>query len=160
MIISIGLIIAIAALFYFLNYRFQFSVCPICAGVSATWLLLTLGAVLGLIPSGAYAPVAGILMGGTVVGISYRGEKRFSWAKSSLRFKLPVTAIGFVLVYWAITNVSWLAFSLELAAMAGLAYGFFFSQPGQKSGKKGKAKKGKGVSRAVSWLEKEMENCC
>lgn len=76
------MIIAILSIFIFtvivwgFNKKLPVKICPICAGVSLTWLWMLLGMGYGLLPIEKYQLVTAILMGGSVVGITDKlGEK-------------------------------------------------------------------------------------
>lgn len=93
-------------------------------------------------------------MAGTVVGIAYQGEKRFVWAEKNIFFfKVPVIILGFVLVYLAVNNFSWLGLAVEILILLSLI-NIFFIQPSSK--KAALPEK----SSPVSELEEKMKNCC
>jgi hypothetical protein len=108
----------------------------------------------GLVFAEFQLPIA-ILMGGTVVGIAYQGEKRFKWAEANIfRFKVPVVIIGFILVYFAVKNLNWLGLGIEVAILLLLFYFFFIS-----NGENGKPTFESDPSK-VKELEEKMKSCC
>lgn len=146
-------ILAITGLIHYLNRFWPFKVCPVCIGVSGAWLGLSAMILSGRLLIADYQLLIAMLMGGSVVGIAYQGEKRFLWAQESIfRFKVPATIIGLVLAYWALRNLSWLVFGVELAVLGILAY-VFFIKPAVKPLPPQEAKR-------VAELEKQMEKCC
>src|SRR3990167_8687182 len=122
------LIIAFTLLTLSFNKITRWQVCPICAGVSLTWLTLTALMLSGLLASSLYFLLTAMLMGGTVVGIAFQGEKRFEWAKNLFYWKAPVIIIGFVVAYLLLINLSWTTFITELVLLGFLTY-FIFLQP-------------------------------
>ncbi|HXF44389.1 MAG TPA: hypothetical protein VNK70_02925 [Candidatus Paceibacterota bacterium] len=153
MIYALILIAAFTGLTWFANRVFPFRICPICAGVSLTWILLSAGVLGGVLPISDYELTIAMLMGGTVVGIAYQGEKVFRWAEESIfRFRVPVIVAGFGLAYAAIRNIGWVGLAAEVIVLAVVLWVYFVA-PYLKSGPKadpGEVKK----------LEEEMKNCC
>ncbi len=155
-IITTASILVITGLVWLLNKALPFKVCPICAGVSLTWVLLTAGVLTGKLLITNYYLLITMLMGGTVVGIAFQGEKRFKWAEENiLRFKALVVVIGFILVYLALTNLSWVGLGIEIIILAALVYLFFVSQP-----REGNEKSDLRPREKVSELEEKMKECC
>src|SRR3989344_2590488 len=74
-LITVSSILIITAVVAALNRFLPFPLCPICSGVSATWLFLTAFVIAGFLEREAFMPLVLLLMGGTVVGISYQGER-------------------------------------------------------------------------------------
>ena|SRR3989338_3890342 len=61
-------------------------ICPICAGVSLTWIWMLLGMGYGFLPVEQYELITAILMGGSVIGITKAiQEKIRPWATGSPR---------------------------------------------------------------------------
>ncbi|MBI3638462.1 hypothetical protein HY227_01835 [Candidatus Wolfebacteria bacterium] len=164
--ISVFLILIITGVIYFLNKILlarlgslqAFKVCPICAGVAATWILILIGVYTGILEASEWLIFALISMGGSVVGIAFQFQKRFNWAgEKGLIFKTLIILAGFPLAYLAINNISVAAILVEIALLAILAYILFI-------------KNNFGVNRReisadlrekeISELEKKLENCC
>jgi len=142
-------ILAITGFIWFLNRILLFKICPICAGVSGTWLWMLAAKFLGyeidmLIPA--------MLMGGSVVGIAYQIEKRLSPNRSPLLWKTLFIPIGFVAAYSAI--LSWWAVFIVLATILAILALRFTEQ--KKSDKATFVKK----NSRVEELENKMKNCC
>ena len=133
----------------------KFKICPICAGVSGTWLWLIIGYWLDyevdlIIPA--------ILMGGSIVGIAYQVEKRLNANKSPLLWKAWFIPLGFVAVFVLLMGL-WLYFVILLTAL--LIITIIFASDKFKSMLSG----GKGGGHnnddpAVKELEDKMKNCC
>lgn len=95
-LITVFSIFAFTAVIYILNKIFKIRICPVCGGVSLTWILLILAKYLGyeievIIPS--------TLMGGSVVGVAYSAEKFLLDSRSSLLWKTFFISAGFIAVY-------------------------------------------------------------
>ncbi len=152
-IVAIASILVITGLTRLINKKLPFKVCPICAGVSGAWFLMTIGMLSGWLSVTGYQLVVAILMGGTVVGIAYQGEKVFQWAEENIfRFRVPAIVLGFILVYVALRNLSWLALVAEGIILFIVTYVYFIAP--YKRGRHGSNLK------EVRKLEEEMENCC
>ncbi|MBI2064000.1 MAG: hypothetical protein HYT65_03360 [Candidatus Yanofskybacteria bacterium] len=151
MITAIILIAIISGTFIILNWFLPFKICPICAGVSGSWLILTAGIVFGQWPGDYKLPIA-MLMGGTVVGIAFQGEAKFGWAKKSIyTWKAPVIIFGMPVAFWLLKNMSPTIFVAEVISSVLLIYVFFI-----KSSRSGD----RVDSGHVTELEKKMKNCC
>lgn len=137
-------------LVWIFNRLTGFKICIICAGVSLSWLTLTALILGGLVSSSLFLTPIAILMGGTVVGIAFQGEKKFKWAQNLFYWKAPVTIIGFSIAYLLLANMSWAAFTIELVLLGILAY-VFFPQPAIALPQ---------TKRNISEVEKKLEDCC
>lgn len=146
-LVSVTLVLFVSLIVWLINKIGSLKICPFCAGVSLAWLGLTAATILGIV-SGQYLQPIALLMGGTVVGIVYQGEKRFNW---SLRWKLLILVIGFIVAYFLLSSVGWPAFFVETIMLAILTYLFFLRSD---------ASRGSGDSERVQELEKKMEECC
>ena len=152
-LITIGLISAIASLVWMMNRILPFRICPVCVGVSLTWLLVLAGLNLGLLAADGWLLIAAIAMGGTVVGIAYQGEKRFNWAAgNAMKFKLFVVLIGFLLVYLALNLVSWVVFWAEISILGVVAYLYFIMPREIEQKVKDPAN--------IQEIEEKLKNCC
>ncbi len=151
MLIVVFLIILITAAVYFMNRLSSFKLCPVCAGVSGTWLLLVLGIIIGLLPYDQFRPLILLLMGATAVGIAYQGEKKFKFAQKGVwRWKAPAIIAGLV-VFWSLSLlVNWYTFILELVLISVLAYVFFIRRDRRRQKNNQKADE----------LKKKLEECC
>jgi hypothetical protein len=148
---AILLMTAITIIFAVLNRTWRWQVCPICAGVSGSWLILTAGIVLARWSGDYKLPIA-MLMGGTVVGIAFQGETKFDWAKKGIyTWRAPVIILGMPIAYWLFKNMSLMTLVIEIVTLAILMYSFFI-----RSYKVSKRKNGKHITE----LENKMKNCC
>lgn len=123
-------------------------VCPICAGVSGTWLIMLF---LRFFGAAADPAILGILMGGTVVGIAYQGEKRLAKGRSSLLWKLLFVPFGFLFVF-GVVEYDALSVFISAVTIALVAYIFFHipaKTPAQTAPQK-----------APGEIEEKLNNCC
>jgi hypothetical protein len=149
-IIALISILAISGLVWLANKFLPFQVCPICAGVSATWLLIIAGVAANFLEAGVWLLVAGILMGGSVVGIAYQAEKRLPAGRSALAWKVFFIPFGFAAAY-SLIQFWWLIFAgLILVLLAGAVL-FFYSRQTPDS---------EAHRRQVESLKAKMEDCC
>ena len=154
-IIATILFLSITALVWLLNKFLPFEICPICAGVSGTWLLITAGIILGLLGADGWQLAAALAMGGSVVGIAYKSEHMFSWGRENpLLWKLIVIGIGMPLAYLAISNLSLTVFIAEAVLLLFLTYVFFVH------GIDRHGRDNKSLPSQVEELEKKMKECC
>lgn len=145
-IISI-LIITFAA--WFLPVAFL-AECPLCIGVSVTWLWLLAARFLGYSVLG-YAVndmVLAMLMGGSVVGLAFKIEKSFTPEKSRLLWKILFVPMGFTAVY-SVLQSQWIGFALSVAALLAFSL-VFMSKPSTHHAD----------SKTVKTLEDKMKDCC
>lgn len=77
MITAILSILILTCVVLVLNKKLPFQICPICAGVSLTWLWMLFGMGYGLLSVEKYQLVTAILMGGSVVGITNKVEEKW-----------------------------------------------------------------------------------
>ncbi|KKU16853.1 MAG: hypothetical protein UY26_C0002G0065 [Candidatus Jorgensenbacteria bacterium GW2011_GWA1_48_13] len=154
LVITTGSILVITGLAWLLNKVLPFKVCPICAGVSGTWFLLLIGILSGVLLVTSYQLLVSILMGGTVVGIAYQGEKSMGVAPENfLKFRTATIVPGFILVYFAVNNISWLTLVVEAVALAAVTY-LYFVLPFSKSISSPRD------NQKIAELEEKMKNCC
>ncbi|OGI66227.1 hypothetical protein A3A95_02190 [Candidatus Nomurabacteria bacterium RIFCSPLOWO2_01_FULL_39_18] len=81
MTIAIISILLIVSVIWFVNKKLSIKICPICAGVSLTWLWMLLGMGYGLLSVEKYQLVTAVLMGGSVVGITNKLEEKYKILK-------------------------------------------------------------------------------
>ena len=81
MIIAILSILILTSVIWVLNKILPIKICPICAGVSMTWLWMLLGMGYGLLSIEKYQLITAILMGGSVVGITNKLEEKYKILK-------------------------------------------------------------------------------
>jgi len=155
--ITIISILVITFAVWIINKILPFRVCPICTGVSLTWLWLIAAYFFGyhidlLIPA--------ILMGGSVVGIAYQIEKRLPLPDTQLLWKTLFIPTGFITVYSFIRGW-WEIFFGSIGTLI-LLFIIFLWYPHLK-GKKGKDIKtfpSENQKNQIRGLEKKMEECC
>ena len=161
-IITILVLFAIALAVWLLNKLARVQICPVCAAVSGTWLLLSAGILFGYISKTDFLPIILLLMGGTIVGIAYQGEKSVAWAtRNPLWWKLIVITTGVAISFWATKNLDSRVLLLETAALVVLVYLFFFSGIGKKPSLENAGRplveKNSGKIKAI---EEKLKNCC
>ena len=122
----------------------RLEICPICAAVSGTWLTLTALVLFGYLNPEIFLPLISLLMGGTVVGVAYQIGKR----------KPVVIGVGMLLAFWAVRNLSFKVFFLELAVLATLAYFLFVKRDGEDKPVLPRDPKTREL------LEDKLKNCC
>ena len=154
LLIVIVSIAALTLVLYLFNKILPFRVCPICAGVSLTWFLISIGIYKGILPAADWIMLLTMLMGGTVVGIAYQAEKTFRWAKeNNVLSKTLIILVGLPLAYLAIENLALGTILIEAVLMIILIYFFFIK-------KRGSAPSHLNNGKTISDLEKQLEECC
>ena len=129
----------------------KINICPICVVVSSLWLGLSAGVAWGYLASSTYLIPISLLMGGTVVGIAYLGEKKCRWASQhQLLWKTLVIAGGMPFAYLLIINLNEFIVVVELVILLKIAYLFFIKQPSKLAS----------GSNKISEIEEQMEQCC
>lgn len=127
------------------------NICPICIVVSLIWFGLSAGVAWGYLAPATYLIPVALLMGGTVVGIAYLGEKKCRWAaQHQLLWKILVIAGGMPFAYLLIMNLNKLIVVVELIILLKIAYFFFIKQSSKPAS----------GSKEISKIEEQMERCC
>src|SRR3989344_4591767 len=112
MIIAIISILVFTLIVWFANKLLPFSICPICAGVFLTWIWMFVGISLGELSLANYQLPTTMLMGGTVVGLTFKLEQ-FIKPNIILVWKTMFIIFGFSVVYGLIAN-NWLVFMIGI----------------------------------------------
>ncbi|RJQ13465.1 hypothetical protein C4553_03735 [Candidatus Parcubacteria bacterium] len=150
-------ILIITFIVWLTNKATAFKICPVCAGVSGTWVLLTAGSLLGIVGKNEFSLLTALLMGGTVVGIAYQSEKSWHWANSNpLLWKILFILPGIILTYILLLNMGWKALILEIALLAVALY-LIFIRPTTLINKELNASKD---LQRIEELKKKLKNCC
>lgn len=149
-VITLLSILGITLVARILYQKTKFKICPICAGVSATWMWMLLAYWLKMEPFGYEVEllIPAILMGGSVVGIAYQIEKKLPENKSPLIWKVVVIPSGFLAVYSLLHE--WWTVAIPLLIFLFM-YALFFLQ---------KDKESKHAGERVQELKDRMKNCC
>ena len=123
-------------------------ICPVCAGVSLTWLWLLVGLFLGQLPTADYQLPAALLIGGTVVGLAFKLESLVN-PRWLMIWKTVFIALGFAGAYSLIRN-QWLYFFLFLigAFVTSLIFKNYVSE--------NQANKNENPKQ----LKKKLKHCC
>lgn len=143
--ITIASILGITCVAWLANKILPFRVCPICAGVSGTWLWMLSLSLLGYEIDLA---ILAMLLGGSVVGIAYQLEKKLPARKSALLWKTLFIPTGFVSAYSLVLS-RWGAFVVSFIILCLLAWIFVKVRPRQAQ-----------TTQEVEGIKKKMENCC
>jgi hypothetical protein len=129
----------------------KINICPTCVVVSSLWLALSAGVAWDYLALSIYLVPIALLMGGTVVGIAYLGEKKCHWAaQNQSLWKALVIAGGMILAYVLLMNLSKFVVIVEFVILLVIAY-FLFS--------KGLSFADSG-SKRITEIEEKMEHCC
>lgn len=144
--IAIASIFGITALVWFLNKFLPRPLCPICIGVSGTWVWMLGALVLGYEVELIFPA---LLMGGSVVGVAYQLEKRLPENASPLLWKALFIPSGFAAFYSVLVK-RWGVLAALSVIVFSIAIVFFRKSPN----------KGVADSRGVEELEEKMKNCC
>jgi len=148
MIIVIFFILIFTSIIWILNKKLSFNVCPICAGVSLTWVGLLIGINLDKLPIDIYQLPTAILAGGTVVGLMSKIETHIK-RKPLLIWKSLFVIFGFLSVY-SLVSSNWAISILGIILM--LVTTFIF-----KENRKGDNPK---ESKEQKEIQEKMKNCC
>ncbi|OHA09378.1 MAG: hypothetical protein A3B37_02330 [Candidatus Sungbacteria bacterium RIFCSPLOWO2_01_FULL_59_16] len=144
--LAMASILAITALAYGATRFFRIAVCPICAGVSATWIGMLAAKTAGY---AVESSVIALLMGGTVVGIAYQIERRLAPGRSSLLEKTLFIPTGFIAAYSLLT-AAYQTFSVSVGLAALIALFFLRQREPAPSAR----------SDRTADLEERMKQCC
>jgi hypothetical protein len=147
MLTAIGSIIVITAFVWLAQKMVPLGICPICAGVSGTWIWLLAARFAGFAPD---PTVIALLMGGTVVGIAYTLEKHMPTTRSPLLWKTIFIPLGFGAMF-ALLNYAWWVFTALVVILGIVVYVFLRFK---------KSASHKDNDRTTSELEEKMKNCC
>ncbi|MBI2035972.1 MAG: hypothetical protein HYT12_04835 [Candidatus Liptonbacteria bacterium] len=146
-LVATASILVITILMWFTNKILPLKVCPICAGVSLTWLWMLIGLYANQLSTIHYQLITAILMGGSVVGIAYRLEK-YLRGVPALAFKIFFIPAGFVAAY-SLINFWWITFAI-IAGFLGIASLLAIRGISHK----------KSDNKTVEELESKMKGCC
>ena len=148
-IIAIISILSLSLLVWVADRFLPFRICPICAGVSGTWIWLVAGHFLGYQVD---LTIPAILMGGSAVGLAYQLEKKLpaestGW-RAPLLWKILFVPAGFIAAYSILTE-NWFVFLAAVIFLFGVSFLFLF-QNNKSNLDKETTKK----------LKQEMDKCC
>ncbi|HEY4524341.1 MAG TPA: hypothetical protein VJL36_01090 [Candidatus Paceibacterota bacterium] len=148
MITAVISILIITATVWLATKKSAFKICPICAGVSLTWMWLLVGLWSGKLAPIDYQLPTAVLMGGTVVGLMAKLESKIK-PKLAMLWKTIFIVSGFSAAASLLAG-DWLvgAAGIILAMVATLAL------------KTTPAEMEKQTSTATKELEEKMKNCC
>lgn len=161
-VITTTSILVITCIIWLLNKVLPFRVCPICAGVSGTWIWVLAGIYANLLPAADYRLPAAMMIGGSVVGIAYQVKKflpaPIGW-RTPLLWKALFISGGFVSAHFLL-SFRWLEF-LIMTSVLLLLMPLFLRSPQKHGGSSGnKVGLDENKEKRVEMLEAEMEECC
>ncbi|MDO8474291.1 MAG: hypothetical protein Q7S62_02005 [bacterium] len=142
--IVIASIVVITCAAWLVNKVLPFKVCPICAGVSGTWLWMLVALFVGYEIDRI---IVAMLLGGSVVGIAYQLEKRLPAGRSPILWKALFIPAGFVVAY-SLVSLQWALLAVSLGVVGVIVWAFVMAVPKQRANQK------------VEELKQKMENCC
>lgn len=124
--------------------RIRMLFCPICVGVSVTWIWMLVRYHSGALIDPA---VLALLMGGTVVGLAYRAEPRLNPARSALLWKVLFIPLGFVGMF-SLIKAEWLLAGGSALALVLIFFAF------------AKRIKEHPPEQRVEEIEEKLKQCC
>lgn len=142
---TIASILAIAGVAWAASRLLQLSLCPICSGVAGTWIWMLVARHYGVAVDAA---MLSILLGGSVVGVTYQLEKRLAGGRSALLWKTLFIPAGFAAAY-GLAEAQWPLLAAALLVLM-LLMAYFLWPHGSATP----------PSSAVQDLENKMKNCC
>jgi hypothetical protein len=144
-LITIISILAITGLAWLARKLLPFAICPICIGVSVTWLWMLAARLAGFEFD---ISMLAILVGGSVAGIGDQLEKHLPRGRSPLLWKTLFLPTGFVAAYGLVVP-HWNSLAVAMAALLLITAVFFVPrhQPGQNSA-------------IIEKLKEDMKKCC
>jgi hypothetical protein len=143
--LAIGSMLALTALAWLAGKHSRLRVCPICVGVSGTWLWLLAARLNGFEVDTA---LLAMFLGASVVGGAHSIEKRLPQQRSTLLWKSAVLPTGFAGAYGLVQEL-WILAAAAAAALALLTA--FFLRPWHEAA---------GDPEMVTRLEERMKKCC
>lgn len=150
-IIFVATILILTTTVWFVGKISTVKVCPICAGVSLTWLISLSGMYVGVLSIDDFRLPTAILMGGSVVGIAYKLEDNLRKNRSQLLWKTFFISFGIAFMYGLVL------FNPTIVIISGLlsltVTTLFIERGGVVTGKSDNSK-------TVDELVKKMEKCC
>jgi hypothetical protein len=144
-LLIIAAVLALTALAWLVRRFSPLPVCPICVGVSGTWLLM-LGARAG--GFGVDSAALAMLLGASVVGAAHWIEARLPPQRSALLWKVLALPAGFIAAY-GVVAAQWLPAAGAAAVLVALTAWFLRSE--------------QSVPRdpaIVDQLREQMKKCC
>lgn len=138
-------VVALTALAWLVRTVSKLSVCPICVGVSGTWLLMLAARAAGFaVDSTALA----MLLGASVVGAAHWIEARLPPQRSALLWKVLALPAGFIAAY-GVVAAQWIPAAGAAAALAVLTAWFLRSEQGVTNDPE-----------VIARLREQMKKCC
>lgn len=147
-IFSLGSVIVITLIVKILAHFGLIRICPICAGVSLTWLWILVGFLGGFLNPADWLLPAAIFMGGSVVGGAYLLEKVL-FSSYNFLWRSLFIIVGFLVAYLALT-VRLLPAGLIILVFGSITLLFRDKKNGNNPQK----------SSTTEELEKNLKNCC
>lgn len=147
--LTLASILVFTGTVWVINKTLSTRVCPICAGVSLTWLWMLAGMSFGWLAVASYQLLTAVLMGGSVVGVAYQTEKFLHASRSTLLWKTIFIPTGFAAVY-SLVSFWWTGFIVATVLMQVFAFKFMMPRRSIRGPK----------SKKVEELTRKMKDCC
>ena len=148
MITAIISILIITSIVWLVKNKLKFEICPICIGVTLTWLWILIAMNLGKLSIIDYQLPTAFLMGGTVVGLMSKLEQ-FIKIKFILFWKTLFVALGFMAAYNLLFG-SWMIFVIGIVLAVTITLVLKTHITLEENQKTKQAKE----------LEEKMKKCC
>lgn len=133
------------------------SICPICATVSLTWIILLFLHFFEIWKVDLY--FLSILMGASICGMMYLVEKKIESTIKKAVWKISSVIFGVFLVWGIISHQNWKMVLLTGIFYLGLILFFLKKKKGNREGGIAKNNSLEETSEKKNWLKK-LENCC
>lgn len=144
-LLPIASMLALTLLAWLASRGTRLAICPICLGVSGTWLWMLAARLGGLAIDTTMLPV---FLGASVVGGAQWIETRLPKERSPLLWKAIALPTGFIAAYGLVAQ-RWALAAVAAAALASLAA--LFLRPLRPAA---------GDPAVISELEERMKKCC
>ena len=144
-LLPIASLVALTVLAWLVSRTTRVAICPVCFGVSATWLWMVAARLSGVAVDDT---MLAILVGASVVGGTQWVDGRLPRQRSSLLWKALALPTGFAAAYGLVAQ-RWALATAAAVAVAMLAALFLRSAPSAI-----------GDSAAIAQLEEQMKKCC
>lgn len=144
-LLPIASLVALTVLAWLVRRAMSVAICPVCFGVSGTWLWMVAARLAGVAVD---ETMLAILVGASVVGGAQWVEARLPRQRSPLLWKALALPLGFAAAYGLVAQ-RWTLAAAAAAAVAMLAMLFLRAAPSAA-----------GDPAAIAQLEEQMKKCC
>lgn len=144
-LLPIASLVALTVLAWLVRRAMSVAICPVCFGVSGTWLWMVAARLGGAVVD---ETMLAIFVGASVIGGAQWVEARLPQQRSPLLWKALALPMGFAAAYGLVAQ-RWALATAAAAACAMLAMLFLRSAPSAT-----------GDRAAIAQLEEQMKKCC